>query len=163
MKIGIISDTHIPERASHIPDKILEDFRNTDMILHAGDLVEMSVLNILKNICSDVRAVRGNMDSVELKQKLLEKQIIRVNNLRIGLIHGYGSPAKLIEAITEAFKAERPDIIIFGHSHYPINEKRQGVLYFNPGSPTDKIFSAVNSYGILEIEENRVNAKIIKL
>jgi putative phosphoesterase len=163
MRIGIISDTHIPERASKIPHKVLEDFKNTEMILHVGDLVEMNVLNILQNTCPDVRAVWGNMDSLEIKQTLPEKQIIQIGNLRIGLTHGYGSPARLIESVRETFKSEKLDIIIFGHSHFSFNEKRQGVLYFNPGSPTDKISSAVNSYGILEIIQNQIDARIIKL
>jgi len=67
MKIGVISDTHIPNRAKEIPPKVLEMLKGMDMILHAGDLVELSILEILKSICPDVRAVWGNMDPLKTR------------------------------------------------------------------------------------------------
>jgi len=79
------------------------------------------------------------------------------------LIHGSGHPNKLIDFTGEVFKNEKVDVIVFGHSHTPINERRAGVLYFNPGSPTDKIFSPYNSYGILEIIDSKIEGKIIRL
>jgi hypothetical protein len=162
MKIGIIADTHIPDRAKEIPKKILEDFKNTDMIIHAGDLVDLGVLGKLKAICKNVIAVWGNMDPYEVREKLPEKEIIKVGKYKIGVMHGYGVPGNLINLLTSVFKNETLDIIIFGHSHYSVNEKKAGILFFNPGSPTDKIFSPYNSYGIIEINDE-IKAKIIKL
>ena len=163
MRIGVISDTHIPDRAKKIPPAILEDFKNVDMVLHAGDLVNNSVLKELQNVCDDVRAVRGNMDHPGAKDDLPEKLLIETGKHRIGLAHGYGSPAKLMELVAQIFEKDKVDIIVFGHSHNPVNETRDGILYFNPGSPTDKMFSPYNSYGIIEINENSVEGKIIKL
>ena len=163
MRIGVISDTHIPDRAREIPKKVLDDFKNTDLVLHAGDLISLEVLDVLKNICGEVKAVWGNMDPFEVRSKLPEKQIIPVQTIRIGLTHGYGPSAKLIDLVKDIFKNEHPQIIIFGHSHYPINEKRQDILFFNPGSVIDKIFSPFNSYGILEIVDNRISSDIIRI
>jgi hypothetical protein len=68
-----------------------------------------------------------------------------------------------MELVAQIFEKDKVDIIVFGHSHNPVNETRDGILYFNPGSPTDKMFSPYNSYGIIEINENSVEGKIIKL
>lgn len=162
MRIGVIGDTHIPERAKDIPQQVLEAFKGVDMIIHVGDLVNLDVLDKLKTACKNIKAVWGNMDPYEVRKKLPEKEIIRIGDYNIGIIHGYGHPNKLIELVTEIFKEEKVNLIIFGHSHYPINEKRGNILYFNPGTPTDTIFAPYNSYGIIEINE-KIEAKIIKL
>ena len=162
MKIGVISDTHIPGRVEAIPDSILKSFKNIDMIIHAGDLVEMSVLDTLKSICPNVKAVRGNMDPIDVKKILPEKQIITVGKYVIGLTHGNGPPMYLVEFVTDIFKKDKVDIIVFGHSHYPLNEKRGEIIYFNPGSLTDKIFAPFNSYGIIEID-NEIKARIVRI
>lgn len=162
MKIGVISDTHIPDRAKDIPQKILEEFKNVDMIVHAGDLVDLNVLNKLKSVCGNVKAVWGNMDSDEVRKALPAKEILKLGNHNVGIMHGYGSPNKLIDLLGSIFKESKVDLIIFGHSHTPLSEKRGDILFFNPGSPTDKIFSPYNSYGIIEIND-KIDARIIKL
>ncbi len=162
MKIGVIADTHIPVNADTIPKKVLEAFKGVDIIIHAGDLVDLSVIDTLKNACKEVIAVAGNMDSQKIKTKLPEKKIIKIGNYKIGVMHGYGHPNSLIELTTKIFKNDNVNIIIFGHSHTALNEKKGDILYFNPGSPTDTIFAAYNSYGILEIND-KIEGKIIKL
>ena len=162
MRIGVISDTHIPDRAADIPKEILADFKNVDMVIHAGDLVDLSVLDTLKKVCKNLMAVWGNMDNYEVRKKLPEKEIFKIGNFKIGLMHGYGPSSDLIDLMTNVFKNNNVDLIIFGHSHCALKEKRGNILYFNPGSPTDKIFSNFNSYGIIEINEE-IEAKIIKI
>jgi putative phosphoesterase len=69
-----------------------------------------------------------------------------------------------VEYVRDSFKSECPDIIIFGHSHHPFNELISGVLYFNPGSPTDMVYSEARSFGIIEINDHGViEGKIIDL
>ena len=162
MRIGVISDTHIPDRADQIPQQILEAFKNADMIIHAGDLLDLSVLDQLRTITSNVKAVRGNMDSEEARKKLPEKEIFALGRFKACLMHGYGPPNGLIELLGSIFKEEKPDLIIFGHSHEPFNKTKGGILFFNPGSATDKIFAPYNSYGIIEIND-KIEARIIKL
>ena len=158
MKIGIISDTHIPVSASAIPGKVIEYFSGTDLILHAGDFIDLAVLEELKRI-SSVEAVHGNMDSPEVKQILPRKKTIQVGSFKIGLIHGSGSPSGLMERIVKEFGEERLDAIVFGHSHSPHKQIVDNVLFFKPGSPTD---AAVNTFGLIEIA-NRITARIIEL
>jgi len=162
MRIGVISDTHIPDKANAIPQKVLDEFKKVDMIIHAGDLVDLSVLEELKSTCKNVKAVWGNMDPQEARKVLSEKEILGVGKYKIGIMHGYGAPNRLVELLTEIFKNDDVDLIIFGHSHSPLNEKRGNILFFNPGSLTDKIFAPYNSYGIIEINDT-IKAEIIKL
>lgn len=162
MRIGVIADTHIPDRAKDIPKEILEDFKSVDMIIHAGDLVDLSVWDKLKTVCTNIRGVYGNMDPYEVRKKLAEKEIIKIANYKVGVMHGSGAPHKLIELMEESFRNDSVNLIIFGHTHAPLFEKKDNILFFNPGSPTDKIFSPYNSYGIIEIKD-KIEAKIIRI
>ena len=148
MRIGVISDTHIPRAADWLPKKVCEDLKNVDLILHAGDITEKEVLERLKAI-APTRAVYGNMDSGEVRDLLPRKDIIDIGRFRIGLIHGFGPPFGMIERIRKEFG--KMDAIVFGHTHAPMNEVKSGCLFFNPGSPTEKIFTKENAYGIIEI------------
>ena len=162
MRIGVISDTHISGMANEIPQKILDDFKGADMIIHAGDLVDLSVLEKLKSVCGNIKAVWGNMDPEEVRRELPEKEILKTGKYKIGVMHGYGAPNDLIEKLTTIFKDNKVDIIIFGHAHYSVNENIGGILFFNPGSATDKVFAQYNSYGIIDIND-KIEARIIKL
>jgi len=168
MRIGILSDTHIPFAATDIPRAIYEDFKDVELILHAGDLVEESILQRLKKLYKTV-AVCGNMDSPALKKSLPQKEIIKVGKVAIGLIHGEGAPNGLRDFASSAFKGEHLNAVVFGHSHFPFSEVHNGVLYFNPGSPTDRIFAPYNSYGIFELDPAcakgscKIEAKVIRL
>jgi len=161
VKIGVISDTHIVNKSEHLPGIILDVFKQMDMVMHAGDMVDLKVIDELKSTCPKIVAVSGNMDQEAVRKKYPEKEIIEISGYRIGIMHGSGPPSNLITVLKDAFKADRLDIIVFGHSHKPMNEFIDGVLFFNPGSATD--FTAeYNSYGIIEINEG-INARIIKV
>ena len=162
IRIGVISDTHIPDRAKEIPKEILEAFKKVDLVIHAGDLADLSVINQLKTACVNVRAVWGNMDPDEVRTKLPYKDVFKAGRYKFGLMHGFGSPSKLTEQLASVFKDDFVDVIVFGHSHWPLNEKIGKVLFFNPGSATDKVFAPYNSYGIIEVND-KIEAKIIKI
>ena len=161
MKIIVISDTHISSPDEKLPEKILAEFAKSDMIIHAGDLVDLSVLEELNKL-KKTTAVQGNMDSPSVRKKLPEKTIIEVNNFRIGLAHGGGSPSKIVDYLKNIFAHDKVDAIIFGHTHKPFNEVRDGILFFNPGSLMDKVFCDFNSYGILEITD-KITGRILKI
>ncbi|MCX5705082.1 MAG: metallophosphoesterase family protein [Candidatus Omnitrophica bacterium] len=162
MRIGVISDTHIPAKAKEIPKEVLEAFKKVDMVIHAGDLVDLSVLDQLKEVCPNVLAVYGNMDPEAVSEKLPQRIVLNAGNFKIGVTHGSGSPDSLMRVLSEIFKHDKVDVIIFGHSHEAFNEKIKGVLFFNPGSATDKIIVEYNSYGIIQIN-GTIEAKIIRL
>ena len=162
MKILVLSDTHIPQAAEELPSKIYDEVKSADLLLHAGDITSLIFLKNLQKLAKDVKAVYGNMDCPSLREILPKKEVIKVNGFSIGLIHGWGAPSGLIDLAEKEFQDKRPDIIIFGHSHQPLCLNKNGILFFNPGSPTDKVFSESNSYGIITINDS-IDAKIIRL
>ena len=160
MKILVLSDTHIPVAAHDIPEEVYQAIEGVDMIFHAGDLIDASVLEKLRSL-KDTRAVCGNMDSKELCMALNTKEVIDIGKFKIGLIHGYGAPSEIMATVRREF--DKIDVLVFGHSHAAMNIKKDGVLYFNPGSPTDKIFASKNSYGILEVTDKNIEGTIVEI
>lgn len=160
-KILVLSDTHIPVAAQDVPQAVYDAAHGVDMILHAGDFVEAKFLDKLRAV-KEVKAVRGNMDSKSIQEELNIKEVITIEKVRIGLIHGYGAPSEIINTVRKEFD-DKVDCIVFGHSHVALNIKKDGILYFNPGSPTDKIFASHNSYGILEVTDKKIEGKIVEL
>ncbi|MBU1044230.1 MAG: metallophosphatase family protein [Candidatus Omnitrophica bacterium] len=159
MKIGVISDTHIPVASEHLPYVLKEYFKNVDMIIHAGDIVEQSVLDNLYEYCPNVEAVCGNMDCAQLQGRLPQKKIIKAGKFIIGITHGWGPPMGITDRIRKEFK--NVDIIVFGHTHKSMNERKNGILFFNPGSATDMI-SSERTIGIIELNE-KINSRIIAI
>lgn len=158
----MLSDLHIPSAAGDLPDEVYSALKDADMLILAGDLADAAVYDKLKKLCPLIKAVSGNMDSEELKKKLPGKEIISVGRFKIGLMHGYGPSDKLLDIAEKTFKNDGVQIVIFGHSHQPLSRKKNGVLYFNPGSPTDTVFAPYTSFGILEIDGG-IKARIVKL
>lgn len=162
MRIGVLSDTHIPITAKTLPPMVFGHLKTCDLILHAGDIVELSFLRELELI-APTQAVCGNMDSPELRSKLPEKLVIEAAGKKIGIVHGSGPANRIVHSVAKIFD-KKVDVVVFGHSHTPLNEKHGDILFFNPGSPTDKVFSPYRSYGIIEISEyGEVKAEIIKV
>ena len=161
MKIGVLSDTHIPVSAGKLPSQIKDFFKDCDLIIHAGDLVEKSVMDDLRKI-AETKAVYGNMDSPELKKSLPEKIIFKAVGKSIGVIHGKGWGTGTVKSVKKVFK-EKLDIVIFGHSHVPFNEVIDGTLFFNPGSATDRVFAPYRSFGMIRIEGDNIEGEIIRI
>jgi len=159
MKIGVISDTHVPAVATSLPAAIFEIFKGVDLILHAGDLVELSVLDELRAI-APVEAVAGNMDNSEIQMNLPSKKVLTLNGFTIGLIHGKFKIDQQHEMIRKEFG--HVDLIVYGHSHRPFWGRQGDVLLLNPGSPTDKRHAPYNSVAVLHVGDE-LTAEIIRL
>ena len=159
MKVGVISDTHIPAIALSLPPVVFEIFKGVDLILHAGDIVELSVLDELTAI-AHVEAVAGNMDGSEVHLKLPSKKIISIGGYSVGLIHGKYRIDVQREMIMKEFSAV--DLIVYGHSHTPFWGKVGDVYFLNPGSPTDKRHAPYNSVALLHIGDE-LKAEIIRI
>jgi putative phosphoesterase len=151
MRIGVISDTHATS-LDEIPERILLALAEVDLIIHSGDLVTKDVLDGLKRL-GEVKAVRGNLDSAELKRLLPEKELLLIEGKRIGVIHGWGAPYGIDDRVRRMF--EDVDVIVYGHSHYSQNEVKKGVLFFNPGRARD-------SFGILTVGKE-IKGEVITL
>ena len=162
MKIIVISDTHMSDNADRLPDKLVNDIKNADIVVHVGDFSESSIFDKLKALSKELRAVSGNMDSDDLKRILPQKEILKIGKFKIGITHGSGAPGNLIAYLKDFFKNDELDMVIFGHSHAAFNEKIGETIFFNPGSPTDKFFAKFNSYGVIEINET-IHAELVKL
>ncbi len=160
MRIVVLSDTHMPRTAEDLPAGVYKEIDASDMIIHAGDFIEIEVLNKLRKL-KPTRAVCGNMDSQVIRNELRQKDIVAIGKFKIGLIHGYGAPAGLVDTVASEFIGV--DAIVFGHTHSPVNISKNGVLFFNPGSPTDTVFAKINSFGILEVTDDAIEGKIIQL
>ncbi len=157
MKIGVIADTHIPVNCDDLPDVLKKHFKDVDMIIHAGDIVEQCVIDQLYEHCKNVVAVCGNMDCAQLQGTLPHKKIIKAGKFTIGITHGWGPPHGITKRIAQEFN--NVDIIIYGHTHRAMNEIINKVLYFNPGSATDCV-CAQRSIGIIELN-GKINSRII--
>jgi putative phosphoesterase len=157
--IGLISDTHIPSRASTLPKEIFTIFQNVDYIIHAGDIVELSVIDELEQI-APVLAVHGNMDTPETKTVLPELNSLKILDKKIGVIHNpnilYG-----IEHMRELTKTHKFDILVYGHTHNANIKWEEKTLYINPGSPTNPS-SLLNkpSVAILKITKDTITPEI---
>lgn len=152
MKIGVISDTHIPKRAKGLPQIVLETFKGIDHIIHAGDIMSMDVIYKLEEL-APVTAVAGNTDSPELLERLGAKKILTLGNFDFGIFHGHGKKGKTINRVIKCFEDDTVSCIIFGHSHIPCCQFYNDILLFNPGSPTDKRRNKYYSFGLIEINE----------
>jgi len=151
MKIGILSDTHI-RKGQTLPGYVLAALADTDIILHAGDITTGSVLEEL-SFLAEVIAVKGNGDwSIN---NLPSKTVVSAGNIRIGMTHGYlGQGKSTPEIAYNTFRDDKVDLIIFGHSHIPYKSFHNGILLFNPGSPTNKRRQPRYSLGMLTIEDD---------
>lgn len=160
VKIGVISDTHIPSRGKVIPEIVLKAFKGVDMIIHAGDLLKDYVIYELEEI-APVHAVAGNNDDFFIQDMLGKKRILEVGAVRIGITHGhFGYGGNALKNAINIFKNDAVNCVVFGHSHTPFNEIIDGVLFFNPGSPTDKRWQEYYSYGMLSIQGDIVTGEI---
>jgi len=143
MKIAVLADTHV-NTLEHFPKKIIDAISTVDLIIHAGDFTDVQVLKELKRL-RVVKAVQGNMDSMELKTMLPVKEIVEIESKRIGITHGSDSPWGIEERVRKIFELDRIDVIVYGHSHKAQNKVMNDILLFNPGKATD-------SFGILTID-----------
>ena len=151
MRIGVLSDTHA-RLLGEIPQEVIKALSKVDLIVHAGDIVTLEVLEGLRQL-GEVKAVQGNMDSAELKGMLPDRELVLVGGKKIGVTHGSGSPWGIEHRVRELF--DEVDVIIYGHTHEARKELIGGVLFFNPGR-------ARNSFGILTVEED-IKGEIVKL
>jgi uncharacterized protein len=154
MKIGVISDTHISNSDKLLPNGVFQAFEGVDLILHAGDILIDEVLLQLEAI-APVQAVSGNNDSYEMYIKHGTRKIITVEGIRIGMTHGVSRGKTYMNAYGE-FIDDKVDCIVYGHSHIPHNETIHNILFFNPGSATQRRFQPKHSVGILHIGQGVV-------
>ena len=161
MRLAIISDTHLPRGGRALPPACVEHLRGADAILHAGDLMELSVLQELEQLGPPVHAVRGNVDSAQLQARLPLTRTVDADGAMIALVHDAGPAAGRLDRLRRRFP--EADAVVFGHSHIPLQETRAGFTIFNPGSPTERRRSPHHTMGLATAHHGSVTFALITL
>ena len=153
-KLGVISDTH-----NFLDPKVLTLFEGVEHILHGGDIGMPWLILQLENI-APVTAVLGNTDEAGLRFR--QTEVVEFAKRKF-LLHHIVNPRGLEEALRRRIARERPDVVIFGHTHKPFCESIGGVLYFNPGYAGKSRFGMERSVAILHCEENEIRQEYLAL
>lgn len=161
--VGLIADTHIPSRAKAIPLKVFEIFRDASLIIHAGDLTKLNVIDELEHL-APVVAVQGNMDSQEVKAKLPTINTVQVDNFKISVVHSLGMIGAKGKMQKEA-EMHKLDVLVFGHLHRPSIRYENSVLLINPGSPTNPMLPFITkpTVGLLGISDGKILPEIFEV
>jgi len=126
-------------------------FAETDMILHAGDLTSLSILDVFAD--KTVHAVQGNMCGPKTRDTLPVSKIIEAGNFRLALVHGFGYMPNIEDRLFDAFAPI--DCIVYGHTHRPVCSRYGQTLFMNPGS-----FTATGTYGIIKVDHQSLEGRI---
>jgi len=173
VRIGLVSDTHVPVSIPSLPESLIDGLAGVDLILHAGDLVSLDVLDRLNRI-APTTAVFGNMDPPEVRQKLNRQELLEIADRRIGLKHGdqrhelqrryialdYDAPE--FELFYQAMTTQLPDceILVFGHFHRPLVKEWKGITFINPGAVAPS--HGRSTFAVLEFGD-RVDVRIVEI
>jgi putative phosphoesterase len=139
----------------------VEALRGSDAILHAGDFMEVSVLEDLCALGPPVHAVRGNVDSAALQARLPLARVVVADGARIAMLHNAGPAAGRWARMRRRFPDA--DAVVFGHSHLPLHEEHDGFAIFNPGSPTERRRAPHHTMGIAAAADGRVAFELVTL
>lgn len=154
MRVAVLSDTHAPRFWKACPPRVADRLRGVDLILHAGDVCTAPVLDELSTF-APVHVVLGNNDGPDVAAwgapETLELDLAGV---RVAMIHDSGPAAGRSRRMRRRFPAA--DLVVFGHSHIPMDLTENGLRIFNPGSPTDKRRQPQGTLGVLELAEGRI-------
>ncbi len=150
----------MPRHARVLPAALRSGLQGVDLIVHCGDMVDAMAVPLFEAI-APLQAVAGNNDPPVLHREFGARKILQLGDVRIGVVHGHAGGGRTTPARAEnAFKSERVNAILFGHSHVPYCEVHDGVLLFNPGSPTDRRRQREYSYGILRVTGSAIEPEL---
>jgi putative phosphoesterase len=156
MRVAVLSDTHAPRFWKACPDEVARHLHDVDLILHAGDVCTVSVLDELTGF-APVRAVLGNNDGVDVGAwGAPPTQEFDLDGLAVAMIHDSGAAAGRSARMRRLFPRAR--LVIFGHSHIPWDRDEGGQRCFNPGSPTDRRRQSQATMGLLQVEHGQVES-----
>ena len=160
MRVVTISDTHAPRRWKSCPAPVAAYLRQADLILHAGDVCTAAVLDELAAYAA-VRCVIGNNDGPDVAAWGATPALeLDLDGLKVAMIHDSGQAAGRTARMRRRFPCA--DLVVFGHSHIPLDQSGDGLRIFNPGSPTDRRRQPRGTIGVLRIEQGRLaEAEII--
>jgi uncharacterized protein len=160
VRVAVLADTHAPRRWRSCPPPVAEHLRGVDLILHAGDVCIAAVLDELAGY-APVRVVLGNNDGPDVAAWGAPDALeMDADGLRLAMVHDAGPAAGRLARLRGRFPAA--DLVVFGHSHIPLDHSADGLRIFNPGSPTDRRRQPRGTLGLLDISRGRlVSAGIV--
>lgn len=161
-RLLLLADTHVPKRARRLPDAVLRAVDEADVVIHAGDWVDLPTLELLESRAAVLHGVFGNNDGPELRERLPEVARTTIEGVRIAVVHETGPATRREQRMDDAF----PDIdlLVFGHSHIPWDAVApSGMRLLNPGSPTDRRRQPVCTIMTVTIDAERVDATLVPL
>jgi len=154
VRIVVLADTHAPRRWRACPPRVAAELRGADLILHAGDVCTASVLAELTQY-APVVAVLGNNDDPDVALwGAAQTAELSLAGLRVAMLHDSGPSTGRLARMRRAFPAA--DLVVFGHSHIPLDQSGYGLRIFNPGSPTDRRRQPHGTLGVLRIADGRL-------
>lgn len=160
VRVVALADTHAPRRWRSCPPAVAEHLREADLILHAGDVCTAAVLDELSEY-APVHVVLGNNDGQDVAQwGAPERLELDVAGLAVAMVHDSGQAAGRSARLRRWFPAAQ--LVVFGHSHIPLDQAGDGIRILNPGSPTDRRRQPHGTIGLLDIEDGvLLGARII--
>ncbi len=158
----MLADTHAPRRWKSCPPRVAAQLRRADVILHAGDVCTAAVLDELAGY-APVHVVRGNNDGPDVAAwGAAEVAELDLDGVRVAMLHDSGQTAGRVNRMRRRFPGA--DLVVFGHSHIPLDQSGEGVRVFNPGSPTDRRRQPHGTLGVLRIDDGRLlQARIVEV
>ena len=162
MRALVLSDTHSPRRWKSCPPTLLPHLDAADVILHAGDVCTPDVLDLLASF-APVHVVMGNNDVPEVADWGAPETVeVELAGVRIGMIHDSGQHQGRTARLRQRFPTA--DLVVFGHSHIPLDETGDGLRILNPGSPTDRRRQPAGTFALLDLRDGElVDARIEQL
>jgi putative phosphoesterase len=156
MKLLLIADTHVPQRARDLPEQLWRAVEETDVVVHAGDWVCVELLDALLARANQLIGVVGNNDGPSLSARLPEVATAELEGVRLAVVHETGSARGREERCAARFP--HTDVLVFGHSHIPWDTVAPtGLRLLNPGSPTDRRRQPTCTWMTAEVKDGRVN------
>ncbi|MDT0185281.1 metallophosphoesterase [Microbacterium sp. ARD31] len=136
-RLLLLADTHLPKRAKDLPAEVWAAVEEADVVVHAGDWVDVRLLDELESRSQRLVGVHGNNDHGALRERLPEVARVELDGVRIGVVHETGQAKGREERMAAAYPDL--DVLVFGHSHIPWDTTAgSGLRLLNPGSPTDR-------------------------
>ena len=156
MRLLIISDTHVPTRAKDLPAAVWGEVDRADVVIHAGDWMEVGLLDALEARSAKLVACWGNNDGPDLRARLPERADVTLGGVRFTVTHETGSSAGREARMSKLYPDT--DVLVFGHSHIPWDTTTStGLRLLNPGSPTDRRRQPAHTYMTATVADGAVS------
>lgn len=159
IRVLIIADTHVPHRAKDLPQTVWGEVDRADVVVHAGDWVDVALLDRLEQRSRSLLACWGNNDGSAVRRRLPEVASATIAGVRVTVVHETGARERRNERMRGAYPDT--DLLVFGHSHIPWDTTYAGLRLVNPGSPTERRREPACTYVTARLSDGRVEDVVL--